>query len=125
MGNYLHGDKEPPKLTTEKRAVLRAMKNKVTVQGLVEVLQDFQSEPKQKLSWDEFDLMMSPILNNSQPLFLMLKDPSMQVIFYEAYIVLVLFCKNAEYDDRLRLIFDSFDLDQGGWLDRKELTIFI
>lgn len=38
---------------------------------------------------------------------------------------MVLFCRAAEYDERLVLIFGSFDIDNGGELDRKELSIFI
>ena len=35
---------------------------------------------------------------------------------------MVLYCKNAEYEDRLNIVFNSFDLDGGGHLDRRELS---
>ena len=65
------------------------------------------------------------MLNNPSLLFKCLSDGSNQVNFYEAYIVMVLFCKYAEYEDRLRLVFDSFDVNGGGTLDRKELNVFV
>ena len=91
----------------------------------MEVLEDFRSTPKIKLEWEEFDSVISPILNNTEPLFSVLSDNSNQVNFYEAYIVMVLFCRHADYEIRLRLVFDSFDIDSGGNLDRRELSQFI
>ena len=38
---------------------------------------------------------------------------------------MVLFCKHAEYEERLELIYNLFDLDGGGGIDRRELSIFI
>lgn len=38
----------------------------------------------------------------------------------ETFIALVFYCYDAEYDDRIRLIFNVFDVDGGGTLDRKE-----
>ena len=38
---------------------------------------------------------------------------------------MVLFCRFAEYEDRLRLVFDSFDLDSNGVMDRRELNTFV
>ena len=38
---------------------------------------------------------------------------------------MVLFCKSAEYEDRLNIVFNSFDLDGGGVMDRRELSDFI
>ena len=68
---------------------------------------------------------MSPILNNTEPLFAALTDSSNEVNFYEAFIVMVLFCRHADYEIRLRLVFDSFDVDGGGSMDRRELSQFI
>ena len=39
---------------------------------------------------------------------------------FEVFIALVIFCKNMDYDDRIHLVFNVFDLDGGGSLDRKE-----
>ena len=65
------------------------------------------------------------MLNNTQLLFTALKDNSNCANFYEAFIVMVLFCRTADYEERMRLVFDSFDIDSGGCLDRKELSQFI
>ena len=35
---------------------------------------------------------------------------------------MVIFCQNAEYDDRIQVIFNVFDADYGGSLDRKETS---
>lgn len=40
----------------------------------------------------------------------------------ETFIALVLFCKKADYDDRIQLVFNVFDADHGGTLDRKETS---
>ena len=37
----------------------------------------------------------------------------------------MLFCKHAEYEERVELIYNLFDLDGGGEIDRRELSIFI
>lgn len=58
-------------------------------------------------------------------MFQALCDGSNQINFYEAFIVCVLFCKHAEYEERVRLVFNSFDIDGGGALDRRELNQFI
>ena len=69
----------------------------------------------------DFDLLFSPMINNPIRLFEFLKEGhSINVL--EVFIALVLFCKNAEYDDRIQLIFNLFDLDGGGTLDRKEIS---
>ena len=40
----------------------------------------------------------------------------------ETIIALVIFSQNAEYDDRIQIIFNVFDADFGGSLDRKETS---
>ena len=89
------------------------------------MLEDFRANPQEKLDMENFDLVCSPLLNDCTPLFNVLADSSYQVNFYEAYIACVLFCRYAEYDERVELIFNSFDLDGGGHLDRRELSAFI
>ena len=61
------------------------------------------------------------MINNPLPLFNFLKDGH-NINFLETIISLVIFTKNAEYDDRIQLIFSVFDDDGGGSLDRKEAT---
>ena len=65
--------------------------------------------------------MMSPMLNNPESFFKTLEDTSHEVNFYEAFIVSVLLCRRMEYEDRLQLVFHSFDLDGSGLLNRREL----
>ena len=43
---------------------------------------------------------MSPMLNNPLPLFQTICDGD-SISFYESFIVLVLFCKYAEFEERL------------------------
>ena len=43
---------------------------------------------------------MSPMLNNPWPLYETLNDGE-SINFYESFIVLVLFCRYAEYEERL------------------------
>ena len=90
-----------------------------------ELLDEFRANPVDKLSYEEFDLLVAPMLNDTRRLFSLISDQSNQINFYEVFIVLVLFCRHAEYEERLALIFGSFDLDNGGQLDRRELSVFI
>ena len=59
------------------------------------------------------------MINNPQPLFEFLREGH-NISVFETFIALVIFCKKAEYDDRIQLIFNLFDTDMGGNLDRKE-----
>lgn len=36
-----------------------------------------------------------------------------------------MYCKQVEYEERLELVYHLFDLDSGGGIDRRELSIFI
>ena len=61
------------------------------------------------------------MINNPQPLFEFLKEGH-NISVLETFIALVIFCQNAEYDDRIQLVFNVFDADLGGSLDRKETS---
>ena len=91
--------------------------------GIVAILGDYREtlSPKENINWEEFDQLISPMINNPLPLFNFLKEGH-NINFLETIISLVIFTKNAEYDDRIQLIFSVFDDDGGGSLDRKEAT---
>ena len=76
------------------------------------------------MDWDDFDSLFSPMVNNPYPLFKHLKEGH-KINVLEAFIALVFYCYDAEYDDRIRLIFNVFDIDGGGTLDRKEASKLI
>ena len=59
------------------------------------------------------------MINNTRPLFDFLREGH-SISVLETFIALVLFCKKAEYDDRIQLVFNLFDEDNGGTLDRLE-----
>ena len=109
-------------MSEDRKILIAFLRKRVNLTKIIEVLHDFRSNPKVKLNQEEFDDIMSPMLNDTEPLFMVLADNSDEVNFYEAFIVFVLFCRHAEYEDRLRLVFDSFDIDGGGLLDRRELS---
>ena len=80
--------------------MMRMLKDRVTLPKLIELLEDFRNEPRDRFSWEEFDYLMSPMLNNPLPLFQTICDGD-SISFYESFIVLVLFCKYAEFEERL------------------------
>ena len=80
--------------------------------------------PKEDLTWDEFDSIFSPVLNNCETLYKILGEHH-RINIYEVLITLIIFVKNAEFEDKLLTIFKAFDIDDGGSLDRKELGKFI
>lgn len=123
MGNYLKGEDKTP--TEETKVVVRQIKRFTKIPKLLEILSDFYADPRDQMCWERFDLIMSPMLNNPLPLFNLLQDSVQMVNFYEAFIIMVLFCKEADYEERLQLVFNSFDVDGGGALDRRELSHFI
>ena len=80
--------------------------------------------PKEDLSWEEFDSIFSPILNNCETLYKVLGERHI-INIYEVLITLTIFVKNAEFEDKTLTIFKAFDVDGGGSLDRKELSKFL
>ena len=76
------------------------------------------------MTWEEFDCIFSPILNNCEPIWNCLAEMH-KINIYEVLITLVVFVKNAEFEDKLLTIFKAFDVDGGGSLDRKELSKFL
>lgn len=80
--------------------------------------------PREDMTWEEFDNIFSPALNNCWPLFDALSE-SGYINIYEVFITATIFSKDTEYEDKLLCIFKAFDIDGGGTLDRRELTKFI
>ena len=80
--------------------------------------------PKEDLSLEEFDDLFSPILNNSQPLWKILTEKQ-SINIYEVFISLIVFVKDAEFEEKLLTIFKAFDIDGSGAIDRKELSKFL
>ena len=76
------------------------------------------------MTWQEFDTIFSPSLNNCKPLFEALSENKM-INIYEVFITSAIFSTDTEYDEKLLCIFKAFDIDGGGTLDRRELTKFI
>ena len=80
-----------------------------------------KEKPKEKFDWPDFDLLCSTYINNPKPLFDFLRDGQL-ISFSEAFIACVFFCKHADYDSRVKVVFSLFDSDGGGELDRKEFN---
>ena len=73
------------------------------------------------MDWENFDLLISPVINNPQQLYDFMREGH-NVNIQEVFIALVFFCYRAHYDDRIMLVFNVFDFDCGGTLDRKEAS---
>ena len=58
-------------------------------------MQDYY--PKEELSWEEFDCVFSPLLNNCVPLFTVLEENG-TINIYEVFITCTIFVKNTEYE---------------------------
>ena len=61
------------------------------------------------------------MINNPAHLFEFLREGH-SIILPEAFIALVFFCQEGDYDDRIQVVFNVFDIDGGGELDRKECS---
>ena len=64
------------------------------------------------------------MINNPRPLYEFFRD-GLIVNIYEVFIALCLFVKDAEYDDRIQLVFNLFDTSGDNQLDRKEMAKLI
>ena len=67
---------------------------------------------------------MESMINNPRPLYEFFRD-GLIVNIYEVFIALCLFVKDAEYDDRIQLVFNLFDTSGDNQLDRKEMAKLI
>ena len=80
--------------------------------------------PKRDLSREEFDELFSPILNNTNTCFSKLKKEGEKVDIYEAFVSMTVFSEG-DFDLKLHGLFRSFDVDNGGSIDRTELLNFL
>ena len=113
----------PVRPSQEAQILIKSLRRQVTINGLCSVLNDYHTNlaPKEIFDFAEFDDLISPLINSPRPLFDFLRDGH-NVNFYEVFIALVFFTKSADYDQRIQLVFNVFDVDGSGSLDRKELT---
>ena len=108
------------------RRLVTSLRDKITIEKLCSVFNDYIEDcyPKEDLTWEEFDSIFSPLLNNCEPLYRLLGD-RVSINIYEVFITLIIFVRNAEFEEKLLTIFKAFDVDGGGSLDRKELSKFL
>ena len=60
------------------------------------------------MDWENFDLLISPVINNPIPLYDFMREGH-NVNIHEVFIALVFFCYKAHYNDRIKLVFNVFD----------------
>ena len=71
----------------------------------------------------EFDEIFSPILNDTTGCFNKLQKEGL-VEIYEAFVGMTVFSEG-EFDLKLLGMYRSFDVDNGGTIDRKEMLSFL
>ena len=111
---------------SEARVLVNLLRAKMTLEKLCEVFNDYMQTiyPKEELTWEEFDDVFSPLLNNCQPLWNTLARMHL-VNIYEVFISLIIFVQGDEFEEKTLTIFKAFDVNGGGSLDRKELGKFL
>ena len=126
MGQYLQTEGSALSQNPKVFKLVNQLRAKLTLENLCEVFNDYMQEcyPKEDLTWTEFDMIFSPVLNDCDNIFQLL-NTNFMINIYEVFITFVIFIKNAEFDEKLLLIFKAFDTDGGGSLDRQELSKFL
>ena len=91
----------------------------MTLEKLCIVFNDYMQTiyPKEELTWEEFDFVFCPVLNNCEPLWNTLAEYK-QINIYEVFISLIVFVQGPEFEEKTLTIFKAFDIDGGGTLDR-------
>jgi len=99
---------------------------KIKTEKVFEVFDDYHKNyyPRTELTIEEFDDVFSPILNNTKGVFAKLIQADDTVNIYEAFVNFTVF-SNGKFDIKLRGLFGSFDVDQGGSIDLKEFMAFV
>lgn len=115
-----------PRVNEENIKLIKILRHKISHYKLMDLLEIYNAEfyPKENLDFEEFDNLFAPILNNSEPFFELMQFAG-EVNFSQMYIGMCVFCRNILYDDRIQLIFTSYDIDGSGELDRKETGKFL
>ena len=119
MGQYLQTEGSALSQNPKAFKLVNQLRAKLTLENLCEVFNDYMQEcyPKEDLTWTEFDTIFSPVLNDCDNIFQLL-NTNFLINIYEVFITFVIFIKNAEFEEKLLLIFKAFDIDGGGSLDR-------
>ena len=126
MGQYLQTSGASLSKNAEARKLITTLRSKITLEKLCSVFNDYMLDiyPREDLTWEEFDNIFAPILNNCLPLYNTLSE--YQVInIYEVFITCIIFVTGVEFEEKILTIFMAFDIDGGGSLDRKELSKFL
>ena len=108
MGQYLQTSGQAISKNEEARNLVNNLRNKLTIEMLFECFKYYMQDvyPREEMSWEEFDQIFSPALNNCQPLFQALSENGSANI-YEVFITSAIFSKNVEYEDKLLCIFKA------------------
>ena len=126
MGQYLQTSGASLSKNTEARKLVTSLRSRITLEKLCGVFNDYMLEiyPREDLTWEEFDSLFAPLLNNCLPLYSVLSERQI-INIYEVFITLIIFVTGAEFEEKILTIFKAFDVDGGGSLDRKELSKFL
>lgn len=121
MGNFINSEQS---VKDKNKQTIKRFKN-LRLYDVHAVFQDYIANylHLQHLTWDQFDEIFSPLLNNTLPVFEILEE-SQTVNIRQALIGLTIFSVG-DFDDKLYTLFSAFDLDNSGAIDRKELGTFI
>jgi Ca2+-binding EF-hand superfamily protein len=120
MGNYLN----VPSVKNGDRSLLRFFKKIKTEQCFVAFTDYYHNIfPRKELTEAEFDDVFSPILNNTGKCYKKLQKEG-NVNIYEAFVSMTVF-SDGDFDLKLLGLFKSFDVDNGGSIDRQELLTFL
>ena len=77
----------------EAKRRVNSIRSHISLEKLCYVFNDYIKDcyPKEDLTWDEFDNIFSPLLNNCEPLYKVLAERHV-INIYEVFITLVVFC---------------------------------
>ena len=66
MGQYLQTDGQAISKNEEARNLVNSLRNKLTIEMLFECFKYYMGDiyPREDMSWEEFDQIFSPALNN-------------------------------------------------------------
>ena len=117
------GDNIPDRASVASKELVQSLHSSLSMNKLVEVIIEYQRDvaPKEYLPYEEFDYLFVSMINNPARLFEFFRTGHNANVL-EVFIALIIFCPEAEYDDRIQLVFNLFDIDGGGSLDRKETS---
>ena len=70
--------------------------------NLQDMLEDYKARfyPMEYMDWENFDMLISPVINNPLQLYDFMREGH-NVNIFEVLIALVFFCYKAHYNDRI------------------------